>query len=191
MIFSSVLCDNLSARKYCLMTSMFKVLVIFCMVLPSDDNSVLQQAVPDDLSHGVLPILRGCCFQVHSPNNTFVFLSHISHMHFSAICVVWHLVVQPCISAVENILLHLSYTNQAWQSASAHHTVLHTYLVIPHTYPFSHPATSLLWGGGGSPGGTTPETNEIVTNICSCHNFFSLSSVQIIFIPACCLLCVL
>ena len=26
---------------------------------------------------------------------------------------------------------------------------------------------------------------------CSCHNFFSLSSVQIIFIPACCLLCVL
>ena len=40
-------------------------------------------------------------------------------------------------------------------------------------------------------GGTTPETNEIVTNICSCHNFFSLSSVQIIFIPACCLLCVL
>ena len=46
----------------------------------------------------------------------------------------------------------------------------------------------------GSPklkGGATPETNEIVTNICSCHNFFSLSSVQIIFIPACCLLCVL
>ena len=40
-------------------------------------------------------------------------------------------------------------------------------------------------------GGTTPETNEIVTNICSCHNFFSLSSVKIIFIPACCLLCVL
>ena len=40
-------------------------------------------------------------------------------------------------------------------------------------------------------GGTTPETNEIVTNICSCHNFFPLSSVQIIFIPACCLLCVL
>ena len=26
---------------------------------------------------------------------------------------------------------------------------------------------------------------------CSCHNFFPLSSVQIIFIPACCLLCVL
>ena len=40
-------------------------------------------------------------------------------------------------------------------------------------------------------GGATPETNEIVTNICSCHNFFPLSSVQIIFIPACCLLCVL
>ena len=37
-------------------------------------------------------------------------------------------------------------------------------------------------------GGTTPETNEIVTLICSCHNFFPLSSVQILFIPACCLL---
>ena len=35
------------------------------------------------------------------------------------------------------------------------------------------------------------ETNEIVKNICSCHNFFPLSSVQIIIIPACCLLCVL
>ena len=40
-------------------------------------------------------------------------------------------------------------------------------------------------------GGALPETNEIVTLICSCHNFFSLSSVQILFIPACCLLCVL
>ena len=40
-------------------------------------------------------------------------------------------------------------------------------------------------------GGTIPKTNEIVKNICSCHNFFPLSSVQIIFIPACCLLCVL
>ena len=39
--------------------------------------------------------------------------------------------------------------------------------------------------------GATPETNEIVTLICSCHNFFSLFSVQILFIPACCLLCVL
>ena len=40
-------------------------------------------------------------------------------------------------------------------------------------------------------GGTIPETNEIVTHICSCHNFFPLSSVQILLIPACCLLCVL
>ena len=39
--------------------------------------------------------------------------------------------------------------------------------------------------------GAIGETNEIVTLICSCHNFFSLSSVQILFIPACCLLCVL
>ena len=43
----------------------------------------------------------------------------------------------------------------------------------------------------GLKGGTLPETNEIVTHICSCHNFFPLSSVQILFIPACCLLCVL
>ena len=43
----------------------------------------------------------------------------------------------------------------------------------------------------GLVGGAIPETNEIVTLICSCHNFFSLSSVQILFIPACCLLCVL
>ena len=44
-----------------------------------------------------------------------------------------------------------------------------------------------LRGGGG----TIPKTNEIVKNICSCHNFPPLSSVQIIIIPACCLLCVL
>ena len=36
-----------------------------------------------------------------------------------------------------------------------------------------------------------PETNEIGTHICSCHNFSPLSSVQIFLIPACCLLCVL
>ena len=39
--------------------------------------------------------------------------------------------------------------------------------------------------------GATPETKEIGTHICSCHNFFPLSSVQIMVIPACCLLCVL
>ena len=39
--------------------------------------------------------------------------------------------------------------------------------------------------------GAIGETNEIVILICSCHNFFSLSSVQILFIPACWLLCVL
>ena len=32
---------------------------------------------------------------------------------------------------------------------------------------------------------------EICTFFCTCHNFFLLSSVQIIIIPACCLLCVL
>ena len=60
------------------------------------------------------------------------------------------------------------------------------------TYQFSGTAVlarSTFKGGGG--GGAIPKTNEIVTLICSCHNFFSLSSVQILFIPACCLLCVL
>ena len=40
-------------------------------------------------------------------------------------------------------------------------------------------------------GGTIPFNNEIFTHICSCHNFFPLSSVQILLLPACCLLCVL
>ena len=48
-----------------------------------------------------------------------------------------------------------------------------------------------LYGACAVNRGTLPETNEIVTHICSCHNFFSLSSVQILLIPACCLLCVL
>ena len=40
-------------------------------------------------------------------------------------------------------------------------------------------------------GGDYTLTTEISTHICSCHNFFTLSSVQILLIPACCLLCVL
>ena len=36
-------------------------------------------------------------------------------------------------------------------------------------------------------GKTTPFTTEIWTHICSCHNVFHLSSVQIVLIPACCL----
>ena len=39
--------------------------------------------------------------------------------------------------------------------------------------------------------GTIPFSSEIQKHICGCHNFFPLSSVQIIIIPACCLLCVL
>ena len=35
------------------------------------------------------------------------------------------------------------------------------------------------------------ETTKILSTYLSCHNFFSLSSVQIIIVPACCLLCVL
>ena len=53
-----------------------------------------------------------------------------------------------------------------------------------------HIVNTLLRGGGGG-GGNIPKTNEIVTHICSCHNLFPLSSVQIIIVPACCLLCVL
>ena len=42
-------------------------------------------------------------------------------------------------------------------------------------------------------GGTAPEKiwGKKLNTICTCHNFFPLSSVQIIIIPACCLLCVL
>ena len=43
----------------------------------------------------------------------------------------------------------------------------------------------------GQFGGTIPFSSEIQKHICGCHNFFPLSSVQIIIIPACCLLCVL
>ena len=38
---------------------------------------------------------------------------------------------------------------------------------------------------------TGPETPPKMNTYLSCHNFFSLSSVQIFLIPACCLLCVL
>ncbi len=36
-----------------------------------------------------------------------------------------------------------------------------------------------------APGGTTPETTRNLNTFLSCHNFFSLSSVQILLIPAC------
>ena len=40
-------------------------------------------------------------------------------------------------------------------------------------------------------GGSNPFSSEICNFFCTCHNFSPLSSVQIIIIPACCLLCVL
>ena len=40
-------------------------------------------------------------------------------------------------------------------------------------------------------GGTVPYFPKIAYFFLTSHNFFSLSSVQIIIIPACCLLCVL
>ena len=46
---------------------------------------------------------------------------------------------------------------------------------------------SLLWFKGG----TVPYFPKIAYIFLTSHNFFSLSSVQIIIIPACCLLCVL
>ena len=42
-----------------------------------------------------------------------------------------------------------------------------------------------------SNGGTIPFFPKLAFFFGTCHNFFSLSSVQIIIIPACCLLCVL
>ena len=42
-----------------------------------------------------------------------------------------------------------------------------------------------------SSGDYTSNHKKIWTHICSCHNFFPLSFVQIFLIPACCLLCVL
>ena len=55
--------------------------------------------------------------------------------------------------------------------------------------------TNMFLNFGGKwdspPRGPIPKTNEIVTHICSCITFFPLSSVQIIIIPASCLLCVL
>ena len=49
------------------------------------------------------------------------------------------------------------------------------------------------WVTGGGGGGELQEKKSVkkLTTICTCHNFFPLSSVQIIIIPACCLLCVL
>ena len=40
-------------------------------------------------------------------------------------------------------------------------------------------------------GGTIPFFPKLAFFFCTCHNFSPLSSVQIIIIPACCLLCVL
>ena len=49
---------------------------------------------------------------------------------------------------------------------------------------------SLVSGGGG--GGVSQFPPKFAHfSFCTCHNFFPLSSVQIIIIPACCLLCVL
>ena len=45
--------------------------------------------------------------------------------------------------------------------------------------------------GGGGGGGNIPFFLNIAYIFGTCHNFFPLSSVQIIIIPACCLLCLL
>ena len=44
---------------------------------------------------------------------------------------------------------------------------------------------------GHTKGGTVPYFPKIAYIFLTSHNFFSLSSGQIIIIPACCLLCVL
>ena len=43
----------------------------------------------------------------------------------------------------------------------------------------------------GQGGDYTIFSRNLIFFFCPCHNFFPLSSVQIIIIPACCLLCVL
>ena len=48
-----------------------------------------------------------------------------------------------------------------------------------------------IYGLGLLRGGTVPYFPKIAYIFLTSHNFFSLSSVQIIVIPACCLLCVL
>ena len=52
-------------------------------------------------------------------------------------------------------------------------------------------ANSKVWFQQTCKGGTIPEITKSLSTYLSCHNFFSLSSVQIFLIPACCLLCVL
>ena len=50
----------------------------------------------------------------------------------------------------------------------------------------------LLRGGGGGGGGCLYHFPPKFAHFFgTCHNFFPLSSVQIIIMPACCLLCVL
>ena len=51
--------------------------------------------------------------------------------------------------------------------------------------------TGSMLNAKGIQGETNPFSSEICTFFCTCHNFFPLSSVQIIIIPSCCLLCVL
>ena len=56
---------------------------------------------------------------------------------------------------------------------------------------FAESDSILNTGSTGGGGGDYPTALRFLKHICGCHNFFHLSSVQIIIIPACCLLCVL
>ena len=64
---------------------------------------------------------------------------------------------------------------------------------LPIICPFTHCAVG--GGGGGGGGGELhlkpPKFDRNLNTHLSCHNFFPLSSLQILLIPACSLLCVL
>ena len=68
-------------------------------VINSCDYSVSRQALPDDLTLGVLLIFKGGCFHVHSSNKTFLSQPYVTHtllLHNQpAPCDAGHLVVQP------------------------------------------------------------------------------------------------
>ena len=85
--------------------------VLVRMVFPSVfDNSISQQALPDDPTLSVLPIFRGSCFQVYSPDKTFLSQTYVTHAilfhNQLVLCVVWHPVVQPCISWASVMNIH-------------------------------------------------------------------------------------
>ena len=124
---------------------------------------------------------------LHIPSKT----NHSKHFHFSRLLRPWNSLppidLEAYIITTIEKLRDLFY-NHFIISFDSSNLVLISFTVPAPKIPIHH---YLSFNYILLKGGAIPETNEIVTLICSCHNFFSLSSVQILFIPACCLLCVL